>query len=59
VDFGLEGLGPCRFVWFSFCGLVWLFLCILHVHLGAPYAFLIKPSLLIKKKKKARCHVLP
>jgi hypothetical protein len=34
---------------FSFCGLAWLFLCILLVYLGASYVFY-KIFLLIKKK---------
>jgi hypothetical protein len=50
VGFEFKGLGPCEFVWVSFCGLVWLFLCILLVYLGAPYIFLIKPLLLTKKR---------
>jgi hypothetical protein len=40
----------CGFSWVLFCGLAGLFLCILPVYLGAPYAFLI--TILIKKKKK-------
>jgi len=51
VAFGFKGLGPCGFVWVSFCGLVWLFLYILPVYLRVPYVFLIKLFLLIKKKK--------
>jgi len=48
VSFGFWGLALCGLV-----GWLWLFLCILPVYLGAPYAFiLIKLSLLIKKKKK-------
>jgi hypothetical protein len=52
VGFEFKGLGPCGFVWVSFCGFVWLFLCILPMYLEVSYAFLIKPFLLIKKKKK-------
>lgn len=51
MGFEFKGLGPCGFIWLSFCGLVWLVLCIFSVYLGAPYAFLIKSFLLIKKKK--------
>jgi hypothetical protein len=41
---------PCGFVLvFLFVGWLWLFLCILPVYLGAPYAFY-KKILLIKKK---------
>jgi hypothetical protein len=36
-------------LWVFFCGLVGLFLCILHVYLGAPYAFFNKISYLSKK----------
>jgi hypothetical protein len=39
VGFEFKGLGPCGFDWASFCGLIWLFLYILLVYLGAPYAF--------------------
>jgi hypothetical protein len=39
VGFEFKGLGPCGFVWISFHGRVWLFLCILPVYLEAPYAF--------------------
>jgi hypothetical protein len=39
----------CGFSWVLFCGLAGLFLCILPVYLGSPYAFLI--TILIKKKK--------
>jgi len=52
VGFEYKGLGLCGFIWVSFCGVVWLVLCILPVYLGAPFAFLIKFFLLIKKKKK-------
>jgi hypothetical protein len=34
-----------------FCGLAGLFLCILPMYLGAPYAFLITSSYLSKKQK--------
>jgi hypothetical protein len=53
VGFEYKGLGLCGFIWVSFCGVVWLVLCILPVYLGAPFAFLIKFFLLIKKKKKS------
>jgi hypothetical protein len=33
------------------CGLAELLMCILHVYLEAPYAFLMKFSYLSKKKK--------
>jgi hypothetical protein len=39
---GFRVLGSSGFVGFlSFFGMVWLFLYILHVYLGAPYALLI------------------
>jgi len=51
------GFGCCGYVvsygfFFCFfsCGLAELLLCILHVYLGAPYAFLMKFSYLSKKK---------
>jgi hypothetical protein len=38
------------------CGLAELLMCILHVYLEAPYAFLMKFSYLSKKKKvPAKC----
>jgi hypothetical protein len=38
--FGCCGcLSPCGFFWVLFCGLAGLFLCILPMYLGAPYAF--------------------
>jgi hypothetical protein len=43
----LDFRGSC---WVLLYGLAGLFLCILPVYLGAPYAFLVKFLLLIKKK---------
>jgi hypothetical protein len=46
------GFGCCGSLWVffdSFCRLAGLVLCILPVYLGAPYAFLIKSSYLLKK----------
>jgi hypothetical protein len=39
VGFEFKSLGPCGVDWVSFCGLVWLFMCILLVYLGKPYTF--------------------
>jgi hypothetical protein len=44
-------LGPCRSYWILFRELTGLFICILPVYLEAPYSFLIKNFLLIKKKR--------
>jgi hypothetical protein len=46
------GFGSCGFVvfcgfsWVFLCGLAELWMCILHVYLGAPYIFLMKFSYL-------------
>jgi hypothetical protein len=45
----------CGFSWVFFCGIARLFMCILPVYLGAPYAFLIKFSYL---SKKISCQIL-
>jgi hypothetical protein len=51
--FGFEGLGFRGLVGFlSCCRLLWLFLCIFPVYLGAPYTFLVKSILLIKNELK-------
>jgi hypothetical protein len=50
VGFEFKGLGSCGFDWVSFCGLVWLFLCILLVYLGVPYSFFYKTFLTYQKK---------
>jgi hypothetical protein len=53
VSCGFWMLWVCSFLWvflgFSY-GLAVLFLCIRHVYLGAPYAFLMKFSYLSKNK---------
>jgi hypothetical protein len=51
--FSLVGGGlfcSCWFYW-VFVAELWFFLCILPVYLGAPYAFINKVFLLIKKKQ--------
>jgi hypothetical protein len=51
VGLGFEGFRSVRvFLRFSFCGLVWLFLCILPVYLGASYAFFNKTFITYQKK---------
>jgi hypothetical protein len=52
---GFRVLGSSGFFGFlSFYGLVWLFLCIQPVYLGAPYAFFNIFLLLTKRKKKKK-----
>jgi hypothetical protein len=48
--FGFRVLGSSGFVgYLCLWGLIWLFLCILHVYLETPYAFFNIFLLLIKK----------
>jgi hypothetical protein len=49
VGFEFKGLGPSGFIWVSFCGLVWLFLCILPMYLRVLYAFFNKTFLTYQK----------
>lgn len=53
VGFEFKGFCLCGFIWvFFFFFFLWTGL-VVPVYLGAPYAFLIKFFLLIKKKKKS------
>jgi hypothetical protein len=51
VGFEFKGLGPCGFVWVSFCGLVLVVPVYIPYVLMGALRFLIKLFLLIKKKE--------
>jgi hypothetical protein len=52
MGFEFKGLGPCGFVWISFCGLVLVVPVYTSCVLRSVLRFLIKLFLLIQKKKR-------